>query len=1154
MLRCRKCTFPLDEGTIVPERCPNCGTPTRAPEPEAPMSVALGTVWRRGAGGDAAAAVPEDRSQGGRADGASKEPAVPEDSRGAGPEAVPGDRSAVTSLPLGAVPGAARPARRSTGFYPAVPDVPAPAVPTFLPPGRAGKDGREGAGAEVAGAAVSGDRRESTGPEDGRAEVAGAAVSGDRREGAEGSGALSEATSDAIARAFLAAVELPAAEPGEEVVAEVVAPPPAPAVPRARFEPAPAGEPDDLPTPVASSRPFTLPKLTKRITVPAATAATNELETSAELDLPQLAALSQPALETVVAPPRAPGPTRPDDVDLDLEDLHSEAASEPPPEPAPASVPGSTSASGVRDHLRAPPPRPRRVPVLPPTSGPREAGAGVYLTLVALGAALIGLWWFYFDRGRAAPTPAVVGDLSPGTWPESYVREQAQRLDADRAPEYLAALAEAEAQGDRLGRAEAALCMHLRYGPDLVRRSAAEVWRTQAARGDPREARVAGLAALATGEVEEAERLLGGAGEDARAHLYRALAAQQRDDHETAARAAAEALALRPNDAAAALVAATATLAARRDAPLTGLQAAVEAHPEHPLYQQALLRALIERGRLAQARALAGTLTRVEGASEAHQARVLLLKAEVAAATGEGSLALYDALEAGRLAPQDLAIQLARVRLWLASGDLGRAQQEITPWTRGAAADPEALALQAELAIQAGNESVATRALDRLAAVDRRRGRVALLRGRVHALRGRNDEAAAAFAAALAHDPGDVAAAIALAELRVRSGAAEPLAPLLRAEEVLRADPRAARRPGLRALALARANLLVETGRKDQAVAVLDAALAADPDDNAAQLRRGVLAVEQGRTAAGRADLTAVFERTGGFPGLVGPLGRLYLRDGDLAGLAALIQPQTTEQRLPDDVVLMRALLRLAQGDRDAADEAIDRVLQRSPGSWEAHLAKARVLYERDRIPEALAEIRQARPRNPDAEVELWTGKIAERGGRLQDAAAAFRRARQLDPSLLEAAFLHGRALLAQGLAREAVAELQAVTRVTDAIPAAHFSLGLALREREQLPEALQSFLRAADHDPSPGEALYWAGRTAAEIGQPADAAQHLGRAVALGSPGTPWLAEAQLWLGRSLHRQARRAEARASLTAYLQLAGPRAPARAEVERLLRER
>ena len=912
------------------------------------------------------------------------------------------------------------------------------------------------------------------------------------------------------------------------------------------------GEPDDLPAPVASTRPFTMPKIVRRIAVPAATAATSELDSSAELDLPQLAAMTSlpPAIETVVASPRPAGSTRPDDVDLDLDDLHSEAASEPPQPPAP---PPSASRSGVRDHLRAPPPRPRQVPMLTPTSAPRDAGVALTLALVALGAALLGLWWFYFTRG-GEPAPAVARDLSRRTWPEGYLKAQAQRLDADRAPDYLAALADAEAEGDPLGRAEAALCMHLRYGPDLVRRSAAEVWRTQAAGGDPREGRVAGLAALARGEVEEAERLLGGAGDDARVHLYRALAAQQRGDDEAAAAAAAAALARRPNDAAAALVAATATLAARRDAPLTGLQAAAEAHPGHPLYQQALLRALIDRGRLAEARARAEQLTRVEGASEAHQARVLLLKAEVAAATGEGSRALYDAVEAGRLAPQHLPIQLARVRLLLASGDLGRAQQEITPLTRGAAADPEALALQAELAIQSGNESVATRALDRLAAVDRTRGRVALLRGQVHALRGRNDEAAAAFASALALDPGDVPAAIALAELRVRTGVADPLAPLLRAEEALRPDPRAARRPDLRALALARANLLVETGRKDQAVAVLDAALAADPDDNAAQLRRGVLAVEQGRTAAGRADLTAVFERTGGYPGLVGPLGRLYLRDGDLASLAALLQPQATEQRLSDDVALMRALLRLAQGDRDAADEAIDRVLQQSPGSWEAHLAKARVLYERDRIPEALAEVRLARPRNPDAEVELWTGKIAERGGKPQEAAAAFRRARQLDPSLLEAAFLHGRTLLAQGLAREAVAELQAVTRVTDAIPAAHLALGHALRERDQLGEALQSFLRAADHDPSPGEALYWAGRTAAELGRPAEAAQHLGRAVALGSPGTPWLAEAQLWLGRALHRQGRRSEARAALAAYLQLAGSRAPARAEVEKLLRER
>jgi len=963
MLACRKCAYPLQDGEAVPERCPNCGTPTRAPEPETSPPVALGTVW----GHAVEVAVPEDRSQ------------------------------------------------------------------------AAGR------------------------------------------------------------------------------------------------------EPEDLPAPVASSRPFTMPTA-RRITVPAATAAMHELESSAELDLP-IVARNVPS-ETVVAPPRPPGSTRPDDLDLDLDDLHSEAAT-PPDAPPPASP-----SAAVRERLRVPAPRPLPVPMVAPSSAPGDPSLALQLALVALTGILLGLGWFYFSRGLGDPSVAGAGELSGSTWPEGYLKTQAQRLDVDRAGEYLAALAEAEAVGDPLGRAEAALCMHLRYGPDLVRRSAAAVWRRQAASEDPRAQRVAGLAALAEGDVEAAERLLA-EGDDARTHLYRALAAQQRDAVEVAAREAAEALALRSNDTAAALVAATATLAARWDAPLTGLQAALETHPGHPLYQQALLRALIDRGRLKEARQLVTQLVPVVGASEAHQARVRMLKAELAAATGEPRRAQIEADAAWRLVPTDLQIQLARARLLLAIGEQGLALQEIVPLVRGPEAEPGALALQAELAIRAGNESVATRALDRLAGAPRWRSQVTLLRGRVHALRGRNDEAAAAFLAALAEAPDDVDAAIALAELRVRRGASEPLASIVRAEALLRANPRAARRAGLRALTLAHANLLVETGRKDQAVVVLDAALAVDPDDNAAQLRRGVLATELGRGAAARADFIAVARRTGGYPGLVWPLGRIYLREGDLSALADLLLSHSLEQSLPDDIAVMRGLLRLAQGDPDAADEDIDRVLQRSPDSWEAHLAKAQVLHARDRIPEAIAELRLARPRSPDAEVELWTGKLAERSGKPQEAAAAFRRAHQLDPSLLEATVLNGRALLNQGLAREAVIELQAVTRATDAFPAAHLALGLALRERELLPEALESFIRAVS-DKNPGEAHYWAGRTAAELGRLDQAAEQLGHAVVLARPGAPWLADAQLWLGRTQRRRDRRTEARAAFTAYLQLAGPRAPARAEAQRLLR--
>ena len=1002
MLLCRKCAYALGDGSEPPERCPNCGTRTRAPEPEPPLSVALGTVWRRGAGTG---------------------------------EAVPGD---------------SRPETAAIGRVPAV--------------------------------------------------LAGG---------------------------------LPTRRAPEPVVADIGAAP----------------EPDDLPAPVASSRPFTIPPVTRRIAVPAMTTVNDDLESSSELDLPQLTSLTASAsIETIVAPTRPPGSMRPDDVELDLDDLPERGA---PPAPTPPPVLAPSSASLARG-LHAPPrPRPQR---LVPVATRPEPPAVAYVGLGALALALAGLWLFYFDRGPGLDGKADRSDMSVRTWPEGYIEAQAIRLDADRVGDYRAALAEAEAQGDTLGRAEAALCLHLRYGPDLIRRSAAAVWRKQAGEADPRATRVAGLALLAAGDMPGAQALLVGQ-DDPRARLYRALAAQQRGEDDVAVRLAHGALELRPGDAAAALVAVTSSLAGRRDMPLTELQRVAQGRPDHPLYQQALLRVLLGRGRLAEARALADQQRPVAEVSDAHNAQRLILQAEVAAAGGEARKARDLADGARSLAPQHLPTQLAQVRLLLATGDPGRAQLELTPLLR-ASEDTGALALQVELALASGSESAATRAVDRLAAVDDLgaddRQRLTLLRGRLYAMRGRSTEAATAFSTVLAEVP-DAAAAIALAELRVRIGAADALGPIVKTEERLRGDPRERVRPQLRALRLAHANLLFETGRKDQAVAVLDAALLADPDDNAAQLRRGVLAIEQGRSEAGRADLLAVYDRTGGYPGLLGPLGRLYLREGDLPRLADLVLPHAEDPQASDEVVIMYALLRLAQGDRDAADQNIDKVLQRSPGAWEAHLAKARVFHQRERLTEALAEIRLARPKVPDAEVELWTGKIAERSGKPQDALAAFRRARQLDPGLLEAGYLLGRTLLAQGLAREAVTELQAITRAPHAPVGAHLALGLAFREREQLAEALQSFTRAIEHDPNPEEALYWAGRTSVELGRPAEAVSYLGRAV-LAPAGTSWLVDAHLWLGRAQHRLGHRTEARAALTRYLQLAGPKAPARAEAERLLRER
>jgi hypothetical protein len=155
--------------------------------------------------------------------------------------------------------------------------------------------------------------------------------------------------------------------------------------------------------------------------------------------------------------------------------------------------------------------------------------------VAALALAGAALWWFQFTRDATASPPPGSRVLSLETWSEIHAILQARRLDTDRTADYLKALADAEAHHDPLGQAEAALCMHLRYGPDPVRSSAAEVWRprrTPMTRGP----RVAGLAALAHGDLAEAERLL--VGDDARTRLYRALTAQLRGDDATAAREA----------------------------------------------------------------------------------------------------------------------------------------------------------------------------------------------------------------------------------------------------------------------------------------------------------------------------------------------------------------------------------------------------------------------------------------------------------------------------------------------------------------------------------------------------------------------------------------------------------------------------------------
>lgn len=907
-------------------------------------------------------------------------------------------------------------------------------------------------------------------------------------------------------------------------------------------EPASEGGEDDLPAPVVSTRAFTLPKLVSdaRFVVPASLESVRDLENSAELDLPN------PQDRSAVHATLSLGPSgKNEDLEVDLADIKAEPQP-PPPEDVSPSRPAAP---------RLPPPRQWRTTIVAPATAAPTPTVAAYAGLIGLAAALVALWWVYFSRGQDVSLVAgpIAHDESAMA-DETGAAERAQaftgRLDADTLDQYLTALALVERRGDPIDRAEAALRIHLRFGPDLVRASQAEAWLATVPRDDRRADRVRALAAIDRGEPEAALALLATA-EGPYVALYRGLAAYRSGDHAAARAAAAEALSQRPGDRAARWLAFAAELAGDRQADLDPLRAALDAEPERTTLHTLLIEALIARGRLSEARKRLEGLMRPPLVGDAYWARMMLQHARVCATALEVSSSLFKVEEAMRLVPSDPEVVRAAMQVLVDVGELTRAQQGLSTLLRNRAPDLGALALQAELALRGGNDVAATRAIDRIAALPRTTALVDHFRGRLALAGGRVEEAAGLFLEAAQADPPHVGSAIEYARLPARAGAPDGLELLDALAGELARDPSERARADLRALALARADLLLEAGRRDAANAVLDAELTADPDDNAAQLRRGLLALDAGRVDAGHADLLAVYERTGGFPGLFGPLSRLYVRTGQVKKLESMLQLQISDVRAPDEVVLAVARLRLAEGMFESAASFADQLLLRNPGSWEARLIKSEVLLARGDLQLAQGELRMTRPKQPDAEAELVAGKLHERTGRLSEALAAYRKAHQLAPIAHEAQFLYGRALLQLGRPQEAITELTAVTRATDAFPQAFVALGQALLERGGVDEAHAQFERAVAIDPALAEAHYWLGRSDVERKQYAGAALALGRAVRGGEPGAPWLADAHLWLARAHEGHADVEAARRAYEDYLRLAPAKAPGRVEAERQL---
>jgi tetratricopeptide (TPR) repeat protein len=779
------------------------------------------------------------------------------------------------------------------------------------------------------------------------------------------------------------------------------------------------------------------------------------------------------------------------------------------------------------------------------------------LVVLGIGGGVLALQMGLLDPEE--PPPSLTnGDPSDtptpsGTEPVERPEGVLAKFDQDTPAAYVQAYELSE--GDPLGRAEAALLLHLRYGPDPVRLSeAATVLAGYQDRPEPFVQRVIGLALLANGRPDEA--LSKFAGDGPRMALYRAWALLEKGDADKARTAAEAAVAARHNDQAAQLVE---LLARYQSNPIDGLAAmrqAAKLSPNHLALQEALMNSARAFGRLAEAAAI-GQSIQPTTVSDGHKAQLLQRRAEIVATQGHTGEALRLLEQAVTSDPKLIGARIERIDLMLANKDFAGARADLELLLRDHATNPQVLKTGARIDLEAGRDEDARAQLAAIGESAAKDPEVQDLLGQAEAILMKVPEARAAFAAARTLDPTFIPALQHEVDLLVRAELTVDALALLDAhrEILTQAGSNERGRRALAALLHIRASVLRAQGETAQALAAVDEALANDQSSNDALLLRAQLLGVLGRRQDHEQALLDLHERTGGYPGLTEPLGQVLLRKGKLGDLEQLIGSSLESPDASREILLTGAALRLAQARSADAEALAQRVLTRDPTDSRAHLLLGRALIGRGEYGLALDEIESAQTRDGDPEVELWLGQALEYNGNPTQARIHYTKALQLEPGNLEASALLGRLYAYDGAAAKAIELLEPVVTATDAYPYAHLALGLAHKDMGKRELAIADFQKAQQLDPTLFEAFYQEGRIQNDQNKHGLAVKALQAGLDKAKQNATEVALVDTYrrLGESYSELGNRSQAKAALEEYLKLAPASAAGRREVERLLAE-
>jgi protein O-mannosyl-transferase len=169
--------------------------------------------------------------------------------------------------------------------------------------------------------------------------------------------------------------------------------------------------------------------------------------------------------------------------------------------------------------------------------------------------------------------------------------------------------------------------------------------------------------------------------------------------------------------------------------------------------------------------------------------------------------------------------------------------------------------------------------------------------------------------------------------------------------------------------------------------------------------------------------------------------------------------------------------------------------IARNPGCWMAYVNLGDILYQANRIPEAMDLFNQALRIKPAAAHYSLANALMQQG-RTSEAIDQYKQALQIDPDYAEVHNNLGSALLLTGRSSEAIHEYEEALRINPAYAHAHNNLGNALVQTGRPSEAIDQYKQALRNEPNSADAHNNLAAALGQMGRISEAIEQLKAAL----------------------------------------------------------